>query len=91
MKKLGAPPKQLTPGRPKTALGASNVSEAMPKIGELPKKIIGSHMGSVGALDKEPLTEKPSETPAMPKAGPALPKPPKMPKAIRKAPPTLAY
>lgn len=67
--------KQLTAGRPRTALDKSEPSE---KYGSLPKKIVGSHMGymQTGDAPTAPIVK-----------GPALGKAPKQPKRPSKAPP----
>lgn len=70
--------KQLTAGRPKTAVNKSNIPEQVSRSSELPKHILGSHMGlMITGGDETPPTVK----------GPALSKPAKLPPRPRKAPP----
>lgn len=73
------PKTQLSAGRPKTAVDKSNLPETptMTPIGELPKKIIGSHMGF--------MTTGSDQAPKA--AGPAIPAKPKLPPRPKKAPP----
>lgn len=65
--------KQLTAGRPRSALNKGD----LPEMSGLPKKIMGSHMGMMQSNNEGPPQVK----------GPALGKAPKLPPRPRKAPP----
>ncbi len=78
------PKKELTRGQPKKPENLANPTQ---KYGELPKKIIGSHMGH--AIADKPISlintggEQREVIPESPKLG----KPPKLPPRPRTSPP----
>lgn len=75
------PKKQLTPGRPKDAVNKANgpsqpLAVKTPKVpkpstGELPKEVIGSHMGAMMTSVKSgPVLGRPAKLPPRPKKVP---------------------